>query len=187
MSEDRQPLDMALDLLFYAPLGLAVTAAEEVPKLAEKGRRQFTSRWNTARMVGQFAVAQGRQQAARRFASPPDAPRPSSATPEAAPPEAVTAPVAAPEEEQPTPEAPAGGRPPAVSPAPAGSDGAGPDGAVPRADELAIPGYDSLSASQVVQRLAGLSPSELDAVRRYEAGTRGRRTILTRVAQLQEP
>ena len=51
--------------------------------------------------------------------------------------------------------------------------------------ELAIPGYDSLSASQVVQRLAGLAPPELEAVRTYEAAGRGRRTILTKIAQLQ--
>ncbi len=53
-----------------------------------------------------------------------------------------------------------------------------------RAD-LAIPGYDTLSASQVVQRLAGLSPDELEAVRDYESGTRGRRTILSKIGQLQ--
>ncbi|MDQ2729587.1 MAG: hypothetical protein M3Y91_17390 [Actinomycetota bacterium] len=52
-------------------------------------------------------------------------------------------------------------------------------------DDLAIPGYDSLSASQVVQRLAGLAADELEAVRTYEAATRGRRTILARVSQLQ--
>ena len=48
-----------------------------------------------------------------------------------------------------------------------------------------IPGYDSLSASQVVQRLAGLTQDELEAVRSYEEGGRRRKTILTRVAQLQ--
>ena len=52
-------------------------------------------------------------------------------------------------------------------------------------DDLAIPGYDALSASQVVQRLAGLSPAELESVRAYEEATRGRKTILSRVAQLQ--
>ena len=55
----------------------------------------------------------------------------------------------------------------------------------PSGAHLAIPGYDTLSASQVVQRLAGLSATELEAVRAYEAETRGRRTILTRVSQLQ--
>ena len=52
------------------------------------------------------------------------------------------------------------------------------------AASLAIPGYDSLSASQVVQRLDGLSPSELEEVRAHEAAHRHRRTILHRVEQL---
>jgi hypothetical protein len=36
-----------------------------------------------------------------------------------------------------------------------------------------------------VNRLAGLSAPELAAVQRYEAATRGRKTILSKVAQLQ--
>ena len=56
---------------------------------------------------------------------------------------------------------------------------------MPDVDDLAIPGYGSLAASQVVPRLAGLAPDELEAVRAYEAGTRRRRTVLTRIAQLQ--
>jgi hypothetical protein len=66
--------------------------------------------------------------------------------------------------------------PSATSATPAGDAGA-----------LAIPGYDALSASHVVQRLAGLAADELEAVRTYEAATRGRRTILNRIAQLQAP
>jgi hypothetical protein len=53
------------------------------------------------------------------------------------------------------------------------------------ASELAIPDYDGLSASHVVNRLGGLSAAELEAVRRYEAANRGRKTILSKVAQLQ--
>lgn len=49
---------------------------------------------------------------------------------------------------------------------------------------LAIPGYDSLSASQVVQRLEGLSSAELEEVRVHETTHRQRRTILHRVEQL---
>jgi hypothetical protein len=52
------------------------------------------------------------------------------------------------------------------------------------AQSLAIPGYDSLSASQVVERLSGLNQEELAAIGSYEAAGRGRRTILNRVAQL---
>ena len=55
---------------------------------------------------------------------------------------------------------------------------------MPDVASLAIPGFDTLSASQVVQRLDGLSRSELVAVRTYETSTRGRRTILSRVDQL---
>ena len=58
-------------------------------------------------------------------------------------------------------------------------------GAAPSVDSLAIPGYDTLSASQVVQRLGGLSADELEAVRAYEEASRKRKTILARVEQLQ--
>ena len=54
-----------------------------------------------------------------------------------------------------------------------------------KAASLAIPDYDGLSASQVVNRLAGLSPVELENVQLYEAAHRGRKTILSKVAQLQ--
>jgi hypothetical protein len=49
---------------------------------------------------------------------------------------------------------------------------------------LPIPGYDALSASQVVERLVGLAPEELDAVHQYEASHRQRRTILGKIEQL---
>jgi hypothetical protein len=49
---------------------------------------------------------------------------------------------------------------------------------------LPIPGYDALSASQVVERLTGLSRDELDAVHAYEASHRQRRTILGKIEQL---
>jgi hypothetical protein len=54
----------------------------------------------------------------------------------------------------------------------------------PSVVDAVIPGYDTLSASQVVRRLEGLGPEELEAVRRYEAAVRGRRTVLHRAQQL---
>src|SRR5262245_65060743 len=50
-------------------------------------------------------------------------------------------------------------------------------------DTLAIPGYDSLSVSQVVPRLAGLEPDELELVRTYELAGReiGRASCRERV------
>ena len=59
------------------------------------------------------------------------------------------------------------------------------EGTRPVASGLGIPGYDALSAPQVVQRLEGLSADELEAVRAYESATRRRKTVLTRIAQLQ--
>ena len=74
---------------------------------------------------------------------------------------------------------------PARTPRAASSGVAPAPTATPSVDELGIAAYDSLAASQVIPRLDSLSGVELDAVRRYEIAGRGRRTILTRVAQLQ--
>ena len=50
--------------------------------------------------------------------------------------------------------------------------------------DLAIPAYDTLSASQVVKLLAGLSDEELLEVQSHERSNRHRATILNRVEQL---
>src|SRR6478735_7724059 len=50
--------------------------------------------------------------------------------------------------------------------------------------ELPIPGYDLLSATQVIERLEGLARPELLAVKAYELAHRARTTILGKIAQL---
>lgn len=179
MTENRTPLDQVLDLFVYAPLGLALTAREELPKLAERGRTQLDTQLTMARVVGQFAVAEGRRQAeklaeraAERLVGPP--PTPPAARPSARPPAADAS-------------SPASGSGSARSAASARSASGSPsgNGSRPSAEHLAIPGYDTLAASQVVQRLPGLAAAELEAVRAYEEGTRRRKTILTRIEQLQ--
>jgi hypothetical protein len=170
VAEAKPPLEQVIDLVVYAPVGAFVAARDQLPELIEKGRKQVTNQLSLARFVGQFAVTQGQkelqrlagqvaQQASQMFRRPPGAP--------GAP--------GAPEGTHPPPPAASSNSPPAGAPVPE------PDVAV---GTLAIPGYDALSASQVVQRLAGLSSAELDAVEAYEASTRGRRTILAKVAQL---
>ena len=63
--------------------------------------------------------------------------------------------------------------------------GAGPPGSGARNDaHLAIPDYDDLSASQVVDRLAGLGAPDLEAIRAHEVSHRGRATILGKIEQL---
>ena len=200
MTEQRSALDSALDLLLYAPVGLALTAAEELPKLAAKGRAQVKGQVTIARMVGQFAVNQGRKEIEKRLTGParPVSTRPAQAKPQPA----ASSPNGSGHSTEDngsydrlSGRAPAG---PTVEehPAHAQTSADEPQASVidvdfgtaarsgPGAEGLAIPGYDSLSASQVVQRLAGLSQEELAAVGEYEAAHRGRRTILTRVGQL---
>jgi hypothetical protein len=172
---ERSAVDRAVDLLVHAPLGVLVTAREELPRLIAKGRQEATG----ARFIGKMAVGMGQReagklvrQAAERLADlglVPD-PRRATAGEEPAPPA---------DEPEPAAAAPAG----PTAPAPAASDDPPPSGSP--AESLAIPGYDSLSAPHVVQRLDGLSGDELEAVRAYEAATRGRKTILSRIAQIQ--
>ncbi len=221
MNQRQSPLDQVLDLVVFAPLGLAVTIAEELPQMADKGRARLAQRTAVARMVGQLAVAEGGRGwgpsppagASASRPAPAGGPGPVSGGPAPAggqgPLSGGPAPAGGPGPVSEGPGAPGPGRPATsaraargsarTGPARTGVAGAGPglsgaatggrpagEAGAPASRELAIPGYDSLSASQVVQRLASLSPAELDAVRRYEAANRGRRTILARVAQLQQ-
>ena len=162
VADEKSPLDQALDLFVFAPLGLVMHARENLPNLISQGRQQFQQQTTMAKMVGQFAVTMGKSEIEKRLTAVASPPKPAPApTPGPRPP--VSAP--------PTPAA-APTQPAEVL-------------AVPTSDELGIPGYDSLAASQVVSRLAGLDPDELELVKLYEAANRGRKTILSRVAQLQ--
>ena len=193
MSEHKNPIEQALDFFVFAPIGFVLSASETIPELAEKGRGYVAA----ARMMGEFAIGQGRQKAEqtvglRRTSSPPPAPEGAEARAAAGEPAAPTAPSPPGPSARPAQPAPPAGAvpPPAPEGARARTDAAtttGGNGAVtrPSAETLAIPGYDTLSASQVVQRLGGLSGEELEAVRAYEEAGRRRKTILARVAQLQ--
>lgn len=50
--------------------------------------------------------------------------------------------------------------------------------------DLPLHGYESLAASQVVDRLERLAPGELEAIRDFELSHRGRRTILGKIERL---
>jgi len=231
---DPSPIDAALDLLIYAPAGLALTVGEEIPKLAAKGRARLAGPFGVASMVGRFAVAQGRRELDKRFGVRPSAgpsgngsPAEPGAADDVVGDEVVADDVVADdvvgddvvgddvaagglaadetaehlaagdvaandvvadslsggatEAEGVVDERPVG----VVEEAAVAPSRVPPASAAPAVESLAIHGYDSLSASQVVQRLAGLSGPELEAVRAYESAGRGRRTILARIAQLQ--
>lgn len=167
MSEKRAR-DLALEALVYVPVGLAVAAKELLPELARRGRERVTGQVTQARVIGQFAVHQGQVEAGKALARAREDARARLGDVAAAPARPAPAP----------PSSPRAPRRPAPGPSPTARSG-------PGGDDLAIPGYDSLSASQVLPRLDGLTAGELEAVRAYEAAHRGRKTILGRIAQLQ--
>ena len=147
---DRNPVERALDVAVYAPLGLLVIASEQLPALVERGRQQVQERLAVARLVGEMTVRLGRAQVARRLATEPGA---GDIV------ESVGGPLPEPE--------PVVAAVPTVDP-----------------DSLPIDDYESLAASQVVDRLAALDAQELDLVESFERATRNRRTVLGRIAQL---
>jgi len=156
--KQRSAPEQLADAVLFAPLGLALEARRLYPELVARGRRQLLF----TRTVGKFAVRRGQHRLDDLVATGVGLVSgflPGNATtPE--PPAAADAPaelVVVPDR----PEAPA------------------PDDA-----HLAIPDYDSLSAFQVMPRLEALDADDLDAVRAYEESTRGRRTILNKIAQL---
>jgi hypothetical protein len=170
VSDRKNPLEQALDLFVYAPLGLLLNADEVIPQLIEKGKQQVAM----ARVFGKFAVDQGQTEAGKAIAKVQEQatevvgqlgnnrrPAGSARKPPA---KAAAAPVTR--------------AAPRAAPTDRATNG-------PAATTLAIPDYDSLSASQVVPRLEGLATPELDAVRQYEIANRGRKTILNKIAQLQ--
>jgi hypothetical protein len=179
MTDRKSPRERLLDLVVFAPAGLAILAVEEFPKLVDKGRHRVEGQVRTARFVGQAAVQVGRRQldhTIRQWGSTP--PRPAGPARTTAPATVVPMPT------QPSPpRPPEAGAPPVASPGASFGSSPGANGRGPLRP-LAIPGYDSLSASQVVQRLGGLSRGELMDVRAHEQSLRHRRTILNRVEQL---
>jgi hypothetical protein len=230
VSQQQNPIERAVDLFVFAPVGVAMFAKDTVPTFMKmfvsRGQTELQHRKkalhdqvNQYRSVGKFAVryggpevrrqAEGKLDGARRVAEEtftglvvPRLPGGSSDETIDAPPPAKPAKVA--KVEPPKVDAPAKPRakPAKKSPTRAASTKANGSSAngkakVPSIDPpadpfrdrpvesaLAIPEYDQLSASQVVERLDGLTADELDAVRAYELAHRGRSTILGKIMQL---
>ena len=162
MTEEKTPLEHAVEIAVLAPIGFALEARRLMPSFVERGRQQV----NMAKMVGQFAVAHGQTTASKKL---------SKAQEQA---EAILAEfgIGASIDASEADVAPAPSAAPVAAPAGPRSSAA--------AAELPIADYDSLAASQVIPRLAGLSDEELQAVHDYELSHRGRKTILGKIAQL---
>jgi hypothetical protein len=213
------PVERALEILVYAPLGAGLWIRDLAPSVidtvvargrAEVDRRQEEAQRHitTARSMGEVAVAFGvpelrkranrhlgtvRDQADRHFTvvrnqadrvrratvMPARGSAPADAPADAPPP--MHAPVPHPvDDHREAAEATAAARE-AASTVAAENNGTARSAS---SAHLPIPGYDALSASQVVERLAGLGRDELGSVRDYETSNRNRRTILGKIDQL---
>lgn len=153
MPEPKSPVDQALDLFVYAPVGLAVELSERLPAFAEEGRKRLQTPLGAARFVGQAVVDQARRGAGKRLQ---DAVEPYFGGPrgtEAGRPAGEAAVV--------TDDAPT---------------------RAPDPTTLPISGYTTLSATQIIDMLGSLSPDQLQAVEDYERTTRRRKSILDRIA-----
>jgi hypothetical protein len=178
-ARSTNPIDLAADVLVFAPLGFVLEARKLVPKLVARGKREVSS----ARVIGSFVTPMLKRNAERQVRSRIKEARAAvgstgllggvekliSTTPEQAK-----------EPEQPHKGSPVSSDPPAV---PAES-------VVPSAERVAtvhglpIDGYDQLPSSTIVELLDRLSPLERRAVEAYEEANRKRRTILTKVRLL---
>jgi hypothetical protein len=205
MADDR--VERALEVFIYAPLGAGLWLRDLAPSVidsvvargrAEVDRRQEQAqqRITTARSMGQVAIAFGVPRLRRRAEQQLEQARShadrvvetvvgrtsTNGSNGAAP---ASTPTTSPE--PPPMHAPASDAEPVVPEAVAVATAVqSPETGTKSSSSghLAIPGYDALSASQVVERLIGLSADELSAVRNYETSNRNRRTILGKIDQL---
>lgn len=204
MTDPKDRIEHTLEVLVLAPIGVGLYLRDMGPTFvnmfvargrAEVDRRQaqVQQRTTTAKSIGQVAMTFGvpmvRQRVEREVGSARqraqtflgsiggiDAP-----TPRPAP---RTATADAPDAATPRAKPPSRPAPHTSHTETNGTNTNGSNGASGAGDSLPIPGYDTLSASQVVERLAGLSSDELDAIRSYEGAHRNRRTILGKIDQI---
>jgi hypothetical protein len=196
VSDNDTPIDKAVELLVYAPIGLAMFAKDTVPTFMKmfvaRGHTEISQRRKSAhtqagtyKTVGQMAVKYGSPEVKRQAGAAAETLRRraeetlaglAAAT---APAETATPAPSGPEPARAAPPTPAAAAAPVTT---NGSHGAT-NGAVSMG-ELPIPGYDLLSATQVIERLDGLARPELLAVQAYELAHRARTTILGKIAQL---
>jgi hypothetical protein len=156
---DRTPRDQLVDLLVYAPIGLALEARELLPRLVERGKGQVV----LAQLLGRVAAERGRAEMSEKItrivpgteatASPPSPPgdvRPLRSTEEIGPDEVAT-----------DPERSSG-------------------------IDAVVPGYDALPAAEIVRELGDLDPSQLEVVRLHEQANRRRVTVLNKIDRLRQ-
>jgi hypothetical protein len=187
--QEPDATDRALELFVYGPVGLALYLRDTAPSflklfvargraVLDEQRKSVEGQLGQARAVGEFATTYGGPQV-RRFVND-GLTKAWSAAEEAL--EALGTLTGTSPHVSGVPPA-AGTEAPAASPATPPP----PAGATRGAPALAIPDYDELSASHVVDRLEGLPRGDLDSIRAYETSHRARNTVLGKIEQLTRP
>jgi hypothetical protein len=187
--DDHDAADKAMEYLVYAPLGFALYLRDTAPSflkvfvargrlVLDEQRKSVGDQLGQARAVGAFATNYGGPQVSRIVTEALIKFR--ERTEEAI--DAVNTLLGnstAPPASAPAPTDTGTGAAASPAAAPATPTGSG--------RHLAIPDYDELSASQVVEHLDGLSRADLEAIREYETEHRARNTVLGKIEQLTRP
>jgi hypothetical protein len=161
VNDERTPVDQAVELLIYAPIGLFYERDELVPRLVRRGRSQV----QLARVLGQLAVRQGQTRLEDHVGG--------ALVPAGAGLARLLTEV---------------GSRVGLAP-PRGSDAAGPPAADPAPEPpgpppLPIAGYDQLPARVIITLLLDLTPAQRRVVRDHEEQHRRRKTILHQIGRL---
>jgi hypothetical protein len=186
--DEPDSADKAMEFLVYGPIGFALYLRDTAPSflklfvargrsVLDEQRKSVGDQLGQARAVGEFATNYGGPQVSRIVTE--GLTRVRERAEEAI--DALNTLMG-----NPTAPAPAAGGSPRDTAPPSPSQPTGP-AAAGTGRHLAIPDYDELSASQVVEHLDGLSRTELDAIREYETEHRARNTVLGKIEQLTRP
>jgi hypothetical protein len=191
--DDHDAADKAMEFLVYGPIGFALYLRDTAPSflklfvsrgrsVLDERRKSVEDQLGQARAVGEFAtnysgpqvrrlVGEGLAKVRERAEETIEALNLLTGNPGSGAPSAPEAAERVPDRGPSGSQAASSARPPQT----------------PAGPRLAIPDYDELSASQVVEHLDGLSAAELAAIREYETEHRARNTVLGKIEQLTRP
>lgn len=177
MTDQRDPVESVLDVAVYAPIGLALTVRDRLPRQVRQRRQAVLNRVQLAKFIGQYVVRHGwaeieREVRQRRESDEAAGFSVAETVAEAAFEAVIEAQI----------EAPATIVAVADQVVAAASNRV----SAPSARSLPIGDYESLAAIHVVQRLASLRDDEIEQIRQFEVAHRARRTVLAKIGQLQD-
>lgn len=203
-SDDKSPIDQAVDAFVYAPVGLALELLDQMPGWVARGKSQVT----LGRLFAKMAVEKGQNEVGDAVSDVlsdvfgvdlkgDDKSTKESAASTLAPKE-VAQPAKAKKSKaktsnaktsKPKPKAtkakPKATKAKATKPKPSKAKASKSRAKASEAGDLGLESYDTLSASQIVKRLDSLSAKQLESVRLHEEAGRHRVTVLNRIRQIQ--